>query len=70
MIFQLITILSINLIYKFSQVSKLKKNEIMLILFILLLSFSESLARDPTKFLFLNNETCIARPTLINMNPC
>ena len=38
-------------------------------LFILLLSFSESLARDRTKCLFLNDESCMARPTLIDMNP-
>ena len=35
-------------------------------LFIVLLSFSESLA---TKCLFLNDEPCIIRPTLIDMNP-
>ena len=35
-------------------------------LFIVLLSFSESLA---TKYLFLNDEPCIVRPTLIDMNP-
>ena len=35
-------------------------------LFIALLSFSISLA---TKCLFLNEEPCMARPTLINMNP-
>ena len=34
--------------------------------FIVLLSFSESLA---TKWLFLNDETWIIRPTLIDMNP-
>ena len=33
-----------------------------------LLSFGESLARDQTKCLFLNNEPCIVRPTLIDMN--
>ena len=35
-------------------------------LFIVLLSFSKSLA---TKCLFLNDEPCIVRPTIINMNP-
>ena len=35
-------------------------------LFIVLLHFSESLA---TKCLFLNDEPCMVRPTLINMNP-
>ena len=34
-------------------------------LFIVLLSFSSSLA---TKFLFLNNEPCMVRPTLIDLN--
>ena len=34
--------------------------------FIVLLSFSESLA---TKCLFLNDEPCLVRPTLINLNP-
>ena len=38
-------------------------------LFIALLSFSEYLARDQTKCLFLNDELCMVRPTLINMNP-
>ena len=33
---------------------------------IVLLSFSESLA---SKCLFLNDERCMVRPTLINMNP-
>ena len=36
-------------------------------MFIILLIFSESLARDQTKFLFLNDETCMVRSTLINM---
>ena len=36
---------------------------------ILLLSFSESLARDPTKCMFLKDETCMVRPALIDMNP-
>ena len=35
-------------------------------LFIALLSFSESLA---TKCLFLNDQPCMVRPTLIDMNP-
>ena len=34
--------------------------------FVVLLSFSVSLA---TKCLFLNDEPCMVRPTLINMNP-
>ena len=38
--------------------------------FIVLLSFSEYLARDRTKCLFLNYEPCMVRPTLIDdMNP-
>ena len=37
--------------------------------FIVLLSFSESLARGRTKCLSLNNELCIVRPTVINLNP-
>ena len=42
--------------------------------FIVLLSFSESLARiskvdDRTKCLFLNDELCIVRPTLTDLNP-
>ena len=35
-------------------------------LFIVLSSFSESLA---TKCLFLNDEPCMVRPTFIDMNP-
>ena len=43
-------------------------------LLIVLLSFSISLAReakasDRTKCLFLNDEPCMVRPTLIDMNP-
>ena len=43
-------------------------------LFIVLLSFSNSLAREAkvsrrTKCLFLNNEPCMVRPTLIVLNP-
>ena len=38
-------------------------------LFIVLLSFSESLACDRTKYLFLNDEPCIVRLSLIDMNP-
>ena len=38
-------------------------------MFILLLSFSESLARDRTKCLSLNDEPCIIRSTLIDLNP-
>ena len=37
--------------------------------FIALLSFSESLARDRTKFLFLNDEQCMISLTLIYLNP-
>ena len=35
-------------------------------MFIVLLSFSESLE---TKCLFLNDETCMVRPILIDLNP-
>ena len=35
-------------------------------LFIVLLSFSESLV---TKCMFLNDEPCMVRPTLIDLNP-
>ena len=38
-------------------------------LFLVLFSYTESLARDRTKCLFLNDEPCIVRPTLIGMNP-
>ena len=38
-------------------------------LFIVLLSFSKSLACERTKCLFLNDEPCMVRPTIINMNP-
>ena len=38
-------------------------------LFILLLSFSSTLARDRTEYLFLNYEPCMVRPTIIDMNP-
>ena len=38
-------------------------------LFIVLLRFSESLARNRTKRLFLNDESCMVRPTLIDINP-
>ena len=37
-------------------------------LFIVLLSFSESLTRDQAKCLLLNDEPCMIRPTLIDMN--
>ena len=37
-------------------------------LFMVLLSFSISLTRDRTKYLFLNDEPCMVRPTLIDMN--
>ena len=38
-------------------------------LFIALLSFSSSLARDRTKCLFLNDKPCMVRPNIIDMNP-
>ena len=38
-------------------------------LVIVLLSFSESLARDQIKCLLLNDEPCMVRLTLIDMNP-
>ena len=38
-------------------------------MFIVLLSFSSSLARDLIKCLFLNDEPGMLRPTLINLNP-
>ena len=38
-------------------------------MFIVLLSFSESLSHDQTKYLFLNDEPCRVRPTLIDLNP-
>ena len=38
-------------------------------MFIVLLSFSESLARERTKCLSLNDEPCIIRSTLIDLNP-
>ena len=37
--------------------------------FIVLLSFSESLACDQSRCLFLNDEPCMIRPTLIDLNP-
>ena len=37
--------------------------------FVVLLSFSESLARDQTKCLFLIDETCMVRPSLNDLNP-
>ena len=36
---------------------------------IVLLNFSSSLVRDRTKYLFLNDEPCMVRRTLIDMNP-
>ena len=33
------------------------------------MSFSGSLAQDRTKFLSANDETCMVRPTPINLNP-
>ena len=38
-------------------------------LFILLLGFSGPLACNRTKCLFLNDEVCMIKPTLINLNP-
>ena len=38
-------------------------------MFIVLLNFSKSLARDQTKCLFLNDEPCMVRPTLFDLNP-
>ena len=38
-------------------------------LFFALLSLSDSLARDRVKCLFLNGETCMFIPTLIDVNP-
>ena len=38
-------------------------------LFIVLLHFSESLARDRKKCLFLNDELCMVKPTIVDMNP-
>ena len=35
----------------------------------IVLSFSIFLVRDRTKCLFLNDEICMIRPTLIDMNP-
>ena len=35
----------------------------------LYLSFSSSLALQRTKYLFLNDEPCVVRPTLIDLNP-
>ena len=37
--------------------------------FIVLLNFIESLARDQTKCLILNDEPCMVKPTLIDLNP-
>ena len=37
--------------------------------FIVLLRLSKSLARNRTKCLFLNDEPCMVRSTLIDMNP-
>ena len=33
------------------------------------MSFSSSLALQRTKYLFLNDEPCVVRPTLIDLNP-
>ena len=38
-------------------------------LFIVLLRFRECLACDGTKCLLLNDEPCMIRPTIIDMNP-
>ena len=37
--------------------------------FTVLLSFSSSLAQDQTKCLFLNDEPCMVKPTVIVLNP-
>ena len=37
--------------------------------FIVLLSFSKYLTRNWTKYLSLNDEPCMVRPTLIYLNP-
>ena len=37
--------------------------------FIVLLSFIESLASNRTKYLSLNDEPCMVAPTLIDLNP-
>ena len=37
--------------------------------FVVLLSFSMSLARNQTKCLFLNDEPCMVRSILIDLNP-
>ena len=39
------------------------------LVFIISLSFNSSLSRDGTKFISLNNEPCMIRPTLIGLNP-
>ena len=36
---------------------------------IVLLSFKKSFACNKTKYLILNDEPCMVRPTLIDMNP-
>ena len=41
----------------------------MFYLFFVLLTFNESLASNQKKCLFLNDELCMVRPTLIDMNP-
>ena len=61
MIFQSIPILLINDKEQYKTMFSLIKQ-----VFIVLLSFSESLA---TKCLFLNDESCMVRPTLIDLNP-
>ena len=38
-------------------------------MFIVLLSLKSHLERDQAKFLFLNDEPCMVRSTLIDMNP-
>ena len=37
--------------------------------FTVLLSFSETLAHDWTKCMILNDEPCIVRPTIIDLDP-
>ena len=36
---------------------------------LLLLIFSSSLTRERTKWLFLTDESCMVRPTFIDLNP-
>ena len=49
--------------------NNIKPRSVLLNSFIVLLSFSSSLECDQTKCLFLNDKSCIVRPTLIGLNP-